>query len=1208
MLTPTYIQLKYWIYPIGNTPAVNLLRDTSISALKDVRVLCLACGDPRSILFTLWLESGHARNAVLLTLIADSNQWSCPDSMKYQAIWNLFYHMLIPKSDLTLLQEHATKLVEASESLQGWLASSYGEFIQFTNEATLAELRQYWTQYKTDVSGMINSDVRNGISQRSKEIGNSTFLHGLRSAGPLWISGMEVSSYVYRKYWETGVAGGTSAACQKLGDRGKGLVNPMFAVSSAPFGEFAVHYGSEPLLGFHLVEAFRKLHSSGKLPLSAQGDRLVEAAKTQFNDWCRNFATFVENRRVCIQLFCGDAVALCHQLQLGITLGQHADHATFYAKPWKLQPLRLDGHAGQNESHWPTLDRFDVIDTSNLGDHIGLINMIVATAPLLRPQSTSILYTESLLAVSDDASSSLTAALGTDVATFSLLIGLAPLGVVTGTTLEAVSNEAGLQFIGSSSRLDQSQTQKQHRLRISWKNPDVDPLSVSSELAAQGKTLKRVKVDATELAAWFFSMYHTIFAREDVSTLFSRLQRQQSKHYSTDMQRYTRAAIVALIRVVKTNVLTDWNRVIATFYDMLETDRSLLMGSNGLQEFVVHLALFGVWTLPVLADGPRRAQGKFNLPLRPRSNVEGILGEVDPPSIVHIILSIPRKQLDVFTKDKDKVVGTPAMHVSVEQPFGPQRYHNCFYTFHCYFGKFLQAENNGSQPIFEEDDKGWLGSADLVIICAVPTFGLLMGPRKGVKVSLRLNTNPGNLMLFSSKLGPLLKVYEVSMEDERRVLICRNPPYMDTGYSMASQQHWLQSSTNENDTGAAASIIFDSGHRASKLQIRTAFVKGSEEAKALVSGASVVVESMDLFTVNIKLGARLVRPLVFPFPVDSSNSKTRIARKSSWIEVEAAIHGTHQEDVFDTWTKLYALTNGPMPTGSIPRVSLEVQPVIPSTTKKDHRWLNTLMGGMLSDTEKQLKDKGSDLTAHSKIELKESLNIIFQSFAGFHPQAHGPVRSFQLTLKRNKSCHTLIFASSMRHDLDLGSVVLDAWVLPLTVPRVWKLDSALHGLLSAKPQPVSVYLSDRESTLWKRMLPALAERCCTWDHKADCQYRIEGRIPLSIEENQNPLCSCGEGKVPPNFATVNTQWAPFAKYVTRIALAPVFSVPYVESILRSPDPVVSTAATVASSARCDSCNTLSSELKVCGGCGKARYCSRECQKAEWKAHKIHCKK
>ena len=58
MSTPTHIQMQYWMYPTGNTPAVNLLRDTPAynDGESPIRVLCLACGDPRSILFTLWCE------------------------------------------------------------------------------------------------------------------------------------------------------------------------------------------------------------------------------------------------------------------------------------------------------------------------------------------------------------------------------------------------------------------------------------------------------------------------------------------------------------------------------------------------------------------------------------------------------------------------------------------------------------------------------------------------------------------------------------------------------------------------------------------------------------------------------------------------------------------------------------------------------------------------------------------------------------------------------------------------------------------------------------------------------------------------------------------------------------------------------------------------------------------------------------------------
>ena len=67
MLTPTFVNLRYWFYAIGNTPAVNLLRDTTLPDAKAkeecaVKILLLACGDPRNLLFSLWCENGRSQS------------------------------------------------------------------------------------------------------------------------------------------------------------------------------------------------------------------------------------------------------------------------------------------------------------------------------------------------------------------------------------------------------------------------------------------------------------------------------------------------------------------------------------------------------------------------------------------------------------------------------------------------------------------------------------------------------------------------------------------------------------------------------------------------------------------------------------------------------------------------------------------------------------------------------------------------------------------------------------------------------------------------------------------------------------------------------------------------------------------------------------------------------------------------------------------
>lgn len=59
MLTPTYVNVKSFFYPIGNTPAANLLRDYRPGE-GPVEILAIGCGDIRNILFTLWSEQHNA--------------------------------------------------------------------------------------------------------------------------------------------------------------------------------------------------------------------------------------------------------------------------------------------------------------------------------------------------------------------------------------------------------------------------------------------------------------------------------------------------------------------------------------------------------------------------------------------------------------------------------------------------------------------------------------------------------------------------------------------------------------------------------------------------------------------------------------------------------------------------------------------------------------------------------------------------------------------------------------------------------------------------------------------------------------------------------------------------------------------------------------------------------------------------------------------
>lgn len=1221
MFSPTYVQLKYWFYPIGNTPAVNLLRDLPACLGEEtIKILSLACGDPRNVLFSLWCEQGHntkrsvsftccdiepailARNVVLLTLIITGR----PST----ELWDLFYHFYVPARTLSMLRTHAATLIEASDSTGKWTSSSYGKYIQYLDKATLQELRRYWARY---ASMEDFSQARTAIAKRSKEIGSMGVITGIRSAGPLWFHATETMGYVYREFWKTGVVAGNNEDLSRL--NGKGEVNPMFAVSSAASRDFAVHYGTEPLLGFHFPEVFQEIVPKHRGGVSEQSKRAVAIAKSQFKAWCENFVKYVSNDRVHVSFFCGEALALSHELQLAITLDTRTGHAArTYVKPWSGYPLLLDGHVSLNALGDLPYDPFHVIDTSNLGDHVGFINILSATAPLLRRSASSVLYTESLLMASEDVSASLSTVLGSDIATFSLLIGLAPSGLLTGVTLDAVSNETALfKFVQGDTN-----GQKQYRMRVSWKYPQFSDASVLGVLGS--KSDLQVRFEAKELAEYLFDIYKTMFAHEDVSKLMAQFTRMNVGRYSVGLERYTRAGMAALLRLVRATVQVDWGQTMHLFISHVEMDRSLVIGSNSLQELYVHLHILGVWTNTCLESSPNKLRSSFGQSLRPTSGEKGILAADDTPPVVQLVLVVPREKLTVFTSKNPDAIGTPALHVSVTQIIGQNQYENCFYSFQAFFGNVIYDASTNNASIVEEDKHGWLGSADLVVTCAVPAFGLLIGPRNGIRASLKINTNPDSHARFAH-LGMGLAVFETGFNDEKRLFVCRDAPKLDTIRSSSMQMEWIKKISSQNQSSFQTLVKLTAGHKATHLQSHFDFPKDSAESKALSTGAAITAIEHSQSTVMLRIGPSLKRQIIFPFPIQGSQSKTRIARKSSWIEVDVPIFTALDGDRFDSWTQMVFVSGNPPLCWSIPRVNLELQPLATFPKKGDSSWLRTFLGTTLSDAEGPLSKLDQATTTNAKFDLKQSLNILFATFAGLNENSNGPKKTFQLALE-STGVHTIIFATGIRHDLDLGSLVMEAYVVPFTIPRVKELLQPLNALQMTEPSGIRI--SDDESILWKRMFPALAERCRTWEHKTSCEYRNKG-APLSTEEGKSPLCSCGEGKISgAALAKLGLkEWAPFAKYAIRVAIAPIFPVPYVESSLsdilkpsrairsqraRSSAPT-STGQSLKHAeavAKCDNCGKAGDKLQLCGGCRKVRYCGPECQKAARKEHKRDC--
>lgn len=251
-------------------------------------------------------------------------------------------------------------------------------------------------------------------------------------------------------------------------------------------------------------------------------------------------------------------------------------------------------------------------------------------------------------------------------------------------------------------------------------------------------------------------------------------------------------------------------------------------------------------------------------------------------------------------------------------------------------------------------------------------------------------------------------------------------------------------------------------------------------------------------------------------------------------------------------------------------------------------------------TDRELALRKGDVRTDTLTNVKATIHSILVSATGVR-QPRSQI--FGLSVEGN--IDTVIFVPTLRFDLASHTLVTDAYVLPLNEDRLRKVEKTLGSI---RGDLLRVELWGDEVAAWKRLLPALAERCRTWDHGPNCEFLAKKSIPLSLEHENDPLCSCGKGKDVGEAFTKERKWASAIPFVTRIALGPIFGVPYVEGVGGFTDAVMQRV----SEGNRDGCARCGGpgkpKLLVCGACKSISYCSAGCQKEDWKKHKQTCKK
>lgn len=185
---------------------------------------------------------------------------------------------------------------------------------------------------------------------------------------------------MFEEYYEKGYLSPTREKRLQL--------NPTFVFTESANDEYCVFYSSHPLKCYHLINAY--LNFEGFDPenphqLVEIEKAIMETARLQFSQWWDAYTKMASAMQIVIRVFAGDALEFCQAL-LVPNLGQ----AHFQAGT--LEPIQI-----LSVPNSPQPITFDVIDTSNLADNLGILNVLVNCVCLMNAAGNSILFTDILL-------------------------------------------------------------------------------------------------------------------------------------------------------------------------------------------------------------------------------------------------------------------------------------------------------------------------------------------------------------------------------------------------------------------------------------------------------------------------------------------------------------------------------------------------------------------------------------------------------------------------------------------------------------------------------------------------------------------------------------------------------------------------------------------------------------------------------------------
>jgi hypothetical protein len=384
-------------------------------------------------------------------------------------------------------------------------------------------------------------------------------------------------------------------------------------------------------------------------------------------------------------------------------------------------------------------------------------------------------------------------------------------------------------------------------------------------------------------------------------------------------------------------------------------------------------------------------------------------------------------------------------------------------------------------------------------------------------------------------------------------------------------------------------LLLRNGHGSFSTQIFPG--KGLASREFWKHNPVIVREKTSPCTITVEYGP-ISHTVKFPYPVVASKASLNTIKPLCTIELDVPLCdpefflGGYYDNFFPISRNNETNT---VCSWNLPFVNLaNLRPLKDGLARKGTLFLHIFQ--MLSDRESQDGARCNE----DLVEFKKTQQLILRAITT------PPVNPKVIGISHCGQLQYLFFVTDIFMDDTSHTIVAEAFFFESTPEH-----RAKRAATPSKTKlDVETYeVSSKQLEMWKQFIPAMAERCRTWDHMTDCEYSSGGAKLTDV-------CSCGKGLTNAKF-DAQMEWSEFAAEVVRCAISPTFPAPFIENSREETLQMIDKAFGIqelesAEDGSCSHCKATG-KLKKCAKCSIAYYCNKECQKADWKRHKKACR-